>query len=254
MALDEVLYSLGEATEALVSGMGSAVKDMAFPEKAERPPEFRFLRKLTKKDLTVHEFISLKLQLVLLAYLFLSLLTAVSLKGHAYLFFLFILGFLYMRYIIRKNWDFIINPGAYRFFYYGISTLAFLSFEGYLILRELKPGVYYYYAYLIVVLVTVLIFRWHFKRKYGRDYTYGVIEEVKNGLVRVFVHDDIAANIKPGYYWLPEVEEAKPGRVVKILIEDRAFRSAKPVRILEVYLEDMAQSSQTETEPKEEIE
>ncbi|ASJ01189.1 DUF2101 family protein [Thermococcus gorgonarius] len=254
MALDEVLYSLGEATEALVSRIGNTIKDIAFPEKTERPPEFKFLKKLVKKDFTPHEFISLKLQLVFLTYLVLSLLTAVSLKSHAYLSLLFIVELLYIRYIIRKTWDFIINPGAYRFFYYGISTLAFLSFEGYLVLRELKPEVYYYYAYLMVILAIVLIFRWYFKRKFGRDYTYGVVEEVKNDLVRVFIHDDIAANVKPGYYWLPEVEDAKPGRVVKILIEDRAFRSAKPLRILEVYLEDTGQSSQTETEPKEEIE
>ncbi|WP_297417322.1 DUF2101 family protein [Thermococcus sp.] len=43
------------------------------------------------------------------------------------------------------------------------------------------------------------------------------------------------------------MSDAEPGSVVKILVEEKALKSARPTRIIEVYLD---QSSQRETEPK----
>ncbi|ASJ03304.1 hypothetical protein A3L09_08565 [Thermococcus profundus] len=247
MVLEEVLYSIGEGAERLVVGTGKALWNMLFPKPSEEPPSFKVLRKLVKRDVTLHELLSLKLQLILITYLVLSLLVTLFLRELVYLIALFVVEFLYIRYTIKRNWGFFIDPEPYRFFYCGISVVAFLSFMGYIILREFALNFYYYYVYLVAVLAGVLLFRWYFRRLYGRDYTYGVVVEVKNDVIRVFVHDDLAANIKPGHYWVPAVPDAEPGRVVKLLIEDRVLRGAVPTRVLEVYLGD--QSSQISTEP-----
>ncbi len=138
--------------------------------------------------------------------------------------------FLYLRYTLTRNREFFIEFQPYRFFYYSISTISFGAFLGYDLLRRIATSVYYYYTYLTLVVVAILAFRWYFKAKYGRDYTYGgVVEELRGGgLARVSVHDDIAANVKPGYYWVDAVDDLEVGgRVVKLLIEDRKLRGGR---------------------------
>lgn len=252
MALGDLFYTIGaifeEVTERIVTGIRAVIK----PQHKDRPPQFKFLRKLVRRDITVHELLSLKLQIILIAYLLLSLVIVLILKNSLCLAALFVAEMGYMRYVINRNWNFFVDPEPYRFFYYWISAISFLSFSGYLFLRRSAVSIYYYYIYLLIVLIAVLIFRWYFRRKYGRDYTYGVVEEVKNDVMQVFVNDDLAANVKPGKYWVPAVPDAKPKRVVKLLVEGRALKGAVPVRVLEVYLGD--QSSYTSTEPNEEVE
>ena len=69
----------------------------------------------------------------------------------------------------------------------------------------------------------------------------------------VSVHDDIRANVKPGKYWVDNTEDVEVGDVVKILIEERIFRSSIPKRVLEVH-KPKPSSSETSTEPKAESE
>ena len=252
MAFEDLFYTIGAAFEGAIKKIAALIKEAIKPQRSDRPPQFKFLRKVVRRDITVHELLSLKLQIILIVYLLLSLAIVLILKNPLCLVALFVVEMGYMRYIINRNWDFFVDPEPYRFFYYLISIISLLSFSGYLLLRRLSPSIYYYYAYLLIVLVTVLVFRGYFRHKYGRDYTYGVVEEVKNDLIRVFVNDDLAANVKPGKYWVPAVPDAEPGRVVKLLVEERTLKGAVPVRVLEVYLGD--QSSHTSTEPKEEAE
>ncbi|WP_297489501.1 DUF2101 family protein [Thermococcus sp.] len=250
MDFTEFLYRVGLAFEKAAGESLSAIVSFFLPKPRKNPPEPGFLRRPLKKGLTAHELISLEVQLVILTYLAASLLTV--LLGWVYAFgVITILSFFALRYVVVSNREFVIDFPSYRFFYCGLFVLSAVSFAGYLLLRATVRGVYYYYAYLIGVLAVVLVFRWAFRSRYGRDYTYGIVEEVKGGLIRVFVHDDIGANVKPGRYWVPAVPDAEPGRIVKLLVEERAMRSSIPVRVLEVYLD---QSSQTETEPKEETE
>jgi len=253
MDFTEFLYRVGLAFEKAARESLSVIVSFFLPKPRKNPPEPGFLRRLLKKGLTAHELISLEIQLIILSYLAASLFTV--LLGWACAFgVITIFSFFALRYVVLSNREFIIDFPAYRFFYCGLFALSAVSFAGYLLLRAVLRGVYYYYAYIIGVLAVVLVFRRIFRSRYGRDYTYGIVEEVKNDLVRVFVHDDIGANVKPGRYWVPAVPDAEPGRVVKLLLEDRTMRGAVPARILEVYLEDLDQSSQTETEPKEEME
>ena len=248
MGLSEVLYRVGDAVYSMGEAIGAFVK----PHASQEPPNFKHLRKVVHRELTVHEFLSLELQISLLVYLVTNLALVLLRISTLWIVALGIIYLLYLRYFLTKYSPFLLDSSPYRLFYYGVGVISFISFVGYSILQRMTVSLYYPLAYLTIVLVAVLLFRHYFKQKYGRDYTYGIVEEVKNDLVKVFVNDDIAANVKPGYYWLPKVPEAEPGRVVKILVEERSFRSSVPARILEVHLD--GQSSQRETEPKEETE
>jgi uncharacterized membrane protein len=245
-------YSLGEGAERAFRQFWKVMISLARPRRSEHPPSLPISGRLIRsKGYTVHELLSLHLQLSFLAYLSLNALAVLLPRSIYTVFLLGVIYLFYLRTFLAKYGHYLIEEEPYRFFYLGVSSMAFFSFLGFAVLREFSPGVYYYYAYVTVVVLMVLLFRWYFKGRFGRDYTFGVVEEVKNDLIRVFVNDDISANVKPGRYWLPATPDAEPGRVVKLLVEERVLRSAVPVRVLEVYID---QSSKTDTEPKEEAE
>jgi len=252
VSLSDFLYSLGEGVERSMGRVATAIRDFLFPSPRKEPPKYPLSgRVVNKRKLTVHELLSLHLQLVFLAYLTFGAVSLFLPFGPYIFVAVSVVYFLHLRALFRKYCDFLLDPGPYRFFYFGVSSVAFVAFAGFFALRALRPGVYYYYAYVVAVMVAVLAFRWYFKYKFGRDYTHGIVEEVQGDLVKVFINDDISANVKPGHYWVPAVPDAEPGRVVKVLLEERFMKGAVPVRILEVYL---SQSSHTETEPKDESE
>jgi uncharacterized membrane protein len=251
MKIEEILYTLGEKAENIVRKTSRAIHFLFLPGPSAVPPRPGPIERSIKRVITPHELASLRLQLSFLTYLIVGLFT-VFLGSWVGFVLLSVIYFLYLRAFFIMNGEFFIEYGPYRSFYLGLSVIAAAAYGGYLVIRELALKPLYLYLYLVAVSLVVVIFRYWFKSKYGRDFTYGVVEEVKNDLVRVFVHDDIAANVKPGYYWVPKVEDAEPGRVVKLLVESGTLKSSRPVRIIEVYIGN--QSSQTETEPKEEIE
>ncbi|WP_175060144.1 DUF2101 family protein [Thermococcus sp. 2319x1] len=252
MTLDEIFYRVGELAEKSAKWIVRCIKEIANPTTSKTPPKFKLLRKLIKRELTVHELLSLSIQLSFVAYLILSLLL-VLFGNELYLTLFFALYFAYLRYTILKNQEFFIEVEPYRFFYYGLTAIGFLSFIGYLVVRRLAENVYYFYAYLMIIFIAVLGFRYLYKSRFTRDWTYGVVEEVKGELVKIGVHDDIRANVKPGKYWVESSEDVEVGDIVKVLVEERIFRSSIPKRVLEVY-RTKPSSSETSTEPKAESE
>ncbi|USS40984.1 DUF2101 family protein [Thermococcus aggregans] len=252
MNFDEIFYKVGEAAEKSVKWLEKCLKEIAKPKPSKNPPKFKILKKLIKRELTVHELLSLNLQLSFILYLVLSLLV-VLFGNELYLTLTFVVYFLYLRYTILKNREFFIEVEPYRFFYYGLTTIGFLSFLGYLLVRRFAKNVYYFYAYLVLIFIVVLAFRHIYKSKFTRDWTYGVVEEVKGELVKIDVHDDIRANVKPGKYWVESAEEVEVGDIVKVLVEERIFRSSIPRRVLEVH-KAKPSSSETSTQPKAESE
>ena len=248
MSVEDILYGIGESVDSAIHGL----IDFINPSPSEEPPSFRYLHRLVKKRLTTHEYLSLKLQLAFLLYLIVNLGLLFIKASPLWLVGVAVVYFLYLRYTLVRNREFFVEHEPYMFFYYAISAISFAVFLGYLMIRRIATSIYYYYAYLLVAFAVVMVFRWYFKQRYGRDYTYGIVEEIKGDVVRVFVHDDIAANVKPGHYWVDAVEDLEIGRVVKLIVEDRKLKGAVPVKIIEVYLTD--QSSQSSTEPKEETE
>jgi len=243
MGFEDLLYSIGGSVEYL----GRCLVGVFKPSRKEDPPSFKILRRMLKRHLTVHELLSLRLQLMLISYLIVSVASMWFRSGIIVLPLAYAAYMIFIRFQLVSYERFFVEPEPYRFFYYNIGTIAFCAFLGYSILRRYTHDYYYNLAYLSVVLIVVLAFRQFFRSRHGRDWTYGIVEEVKEDVVRVFIHDDIAANVKPGLYWLPAISEVKPGYVVRVLVEDHPFRSSRPVRILEV-LE--PQSSSTDTEPK----
>jgi len=251
MTLDEILYKVGEAAEESAKWIERCLREIAKPEPSKNPPRFKILRRLIKRELTVHELLSLNLQLSFIFYLLLALLLMILFGNELYLTLTFVVYFLYLRYTILKNREFFIEVEPYRFFYYGLTTIGFLSFLGYLLVRRFARNIYYFYAYLVFIFIVVLAFRHIYKSKFTRDWTYGVVEEVKGELVKIDVHDDIRANVKPGKYWVESAEEVEVGDIVKVLVEERILRGSIPKRVLEVH-KVKPSSSETSTEPKAE--
>ena len=250
MNIEDLFYRVGELVEAI----GKKIKDIINPMPQENPPSFKFLNRLIKKKVTVHELLVLKVQLAFVSYLVLSLLITVFLPKKLYLMALTIVYFMYLRSIFRKYGEFFIELEPYQMFYYSVSAIGFLAFLGYMVLKEVALDIKYSLTYLGVIFVAVVIFRFYFKSRYGRDWTYGIVEEIKENAVKISVHEDIRANVKPGEYWVDKVPDVEIGRVVKVLVEERAFRGAVPIKIIEVYLSDQPSSSKASTEAKEESE
>ena len=253
MNFDEILYNVGKAAEKSAKWIDRCLRDIAKPEPSKNPPRFKILRRLIKRELTVHELLSLNLQLSFIFYLLLALLLMILFGNELYLTLTFVVYFLYLRYTILKNREFFIEVEPYRFFYYGLTTIGFLSFLGYLLVRRFARNIYYFYAYLVFIFIVVLAFRHIYKSKFTRDWTYGVVEEVKGELVKIDVHDDIRANVKPGKYWVESAEEVEVGDIVKVLVEERILRGSIPKRVLEVH-KVKPSSSETSAEPKAESE
>ncbi|WP_297549049.1 DUF2101 family protein [Thermococcus sp.] len=247
MSLEDFLYSIGEKIENLARMIIRGITLFFNPKPSKKPPVHRFISKFMKKGFTVHELVSLHLQIAFLLYVLLAFILVVSTREVGLVGILSICYLLYLRYYLKRYSGFLIEPEPYRVFYTGVSLISSFSFVGYVVLKKAGVSPYSYYSFLGLIVILVVVFWIYFKRKFGREFTYGVVEEIKGDLVRVFVHDDISANVKPGFYWLPAVPDAEPGRIVKVLVENRNFRSAKPIRIIEVYL---SQSSQSSTEPK----
>lgn len=62
-----------------------------------------------------------------------------------------------------------------------------------------------------------------FKLRYGRDYTYGVVEEVRGGKAAVRIGYDLRSNVKSGLYFLDSLARVGRGDLVKVGVERSGF-------------------------------
>jgi|Deesub1362B_J571_1020462.scaffolds.fasta_scaffold00215_12 uncharacterized membrane protein len=249
MRIENLFYKIGEMIESLFG----SIRNIILPRPKETPPTFKFLRKIVRRKVTAHEMLILKIQLSFILYLIASLISTVLSRNPLYLVLLFILFFMYMRAILINYKEFFIEYKPYQVFFYLLAILSLGAFMGYSVLRRFNPTLQYLLVYSIVIFVAVLILAKWFKMKYGRDWTYAVVEEIRGEVVKISTHYDICANVKSGEYWIDAVPDLKVGSLVKVLVEERMFRGAIPRKIIEVYL-DQPSSSNTSTEPKEENE
>jgi len=253
MSFEDIAYVIGEKVEILGTKILEILRNVLFPTPAHTLPKFRVIPRLVRGDLTVHEFLSLHIQICFVVYLAVNFILIVIKGIPLYLLAISIPYFLYLRYFFIRYGNFLIEEKPYKLFYYGISVLSFLAFLGYSLIRFFSPKIYYHCAYIGMTVLTVFLFRHYFKTTFGRAYTYGIVEDVKGELALVSVHDDIRANVKPGKYWVESAEEVEVGDIVKVLVEERIFRSSIPKRVLEVH-KVKPSSSETSTEPKAESE
>ncbi|HID60721.1 MAG TPA: DUF2101 domain-containing protein [Hadesarchaea archaeon] len=86
-------------------------------------------------------------------------------------------------------------------------------------------------AAVVFVFVTFLTFRF----KYGRNFTYGTVEQTKGRRATICVGYDICSNVKAGLYPVESFIRVKRGDIVKLSVEKPMFglRGAKVGVILE---------------------
>ena len=87
----------------------------------------------------------------------------------------------------------------------------------------------------LAVVVLVLAAFMGFRFKYGRDYTYGVVESVKGSRAMVRIGYDLRSNVKHGLYLIESLVAVKKGDVVKVGVERSTLglRGARVKAILE---------------------
>lgn len=74
-----------------------------------------------------------------------------------------------------------------------------------------------------------------FRIKYGRNYTYGTVTEVRNNKAAVKINYDIKSNVKNGIFLLESLPNVQPGDEVKVSV-DRSMlglKGSEPTTILE---------------------
>ena len=110
---------------------------------------------------------------------------------------------------------------AYKTFfvsYFAISVLLVL-------VRYVKPtvnSVFPYLHFLLISAASVIGVSYLFKRKYGRNYTFGRV--MKGGdFMSVKVNYDLLSSVKPGVHTFENRGEAKEGDVVKLLVESHGL-------------------------------
>jgi uncharacterized membrane protein len=72
-----------------------------------------------------------------------------------------------------------------------------------------------------------------FKKKYGRDYTFGKVIDIKNNTIKVKVNYDLRSSVKPGIYIFEKRLEAKKGDILKLKTE-RSFLNLRGSKVTEV--------------------
>lgn len=86
-----------------------------------------------------------------------------------------------------------------------------------------------------LLVVFVLFFHWWVSRRYSREHTYGVVEEVGKGFARVALYFDPRSGVKPGRYTLIAPENLGAGDIVEVAVKRSfpfPFAGSKPVRIV----------------------
>jgi uncharacterized membrane protein len=87
---------------------------------------------------------------------------------------------------------------------------------------------------LIAVLFALLAFT-AFRLKYGRNYTYGVVQDVSGDKAMVMVGYDLRSNVKSGIYTVDSFAKVEKGNAVKLSVERpmMGLRGAKLKAVLE---------------------
>lgn len=110
---------------------------------------------------------------------------------------------------------------AYRAFFLSFLAISLML----VIVKFIKPTVdviFPSFHFLLLAVFSVVAVSLFFKRKYGRNYTFGrVIEDGDN--ISVKVNYDIRSSIKPGVHTFQNTINANVGDVVKLLVESDRF-------------------------------
>jgi uncharacterized membrane protein len=183
------------------------------------------------------EYIMLKVQIAIVA-LFAVSVTYIALARAQIIFFMLIFAFsAYAMYLALTQLKraFKHDYPAYRSFVImciGIAW-AFVLALGYLPNKFESP-----YTVTVPALIAVFfaIFAFiAFRLKYGRNYTYGVVQDVSMGKAMVLVGYDLRSNVKSGIYTVDSFAMIEKGNRVKLSVERpmMGLRGAKLKAVLE---------------------
>jgi uncharacterized membrane protein len=116
----------------------------------------------------------------------------------------------------------------------------FLSYLGvsvfFILVKVIKPrtAVGFPFLHLLVLSIAmVAMISVIFKKKYGRDYTFGKVIDIKNNIIKVKVNYDLRSSVKPGVYIFEKRLEAKKGDILKLKTE-RHFLNLRGSKVTEV--------------------
>lgn len=108
---------------------------------------------------------------------------------------------------------------------YWVFFLSFMGFApGLLLVKAVKPiSSVTHYLWLIAFSLFYCAVLWGlFRKKYGRDYTFGRVLE-GGGLLKVKVNYDLCAGVKPGVFTLENKIKARAGDIVRLRVTESLF-------------------------------
>lgn len=160
------------------------------------------------------EYVMLKLQLSLLSLLLLAALSPLLPPPSLLLMLLLTLYPLHLS-LTQLRRAFREDYAAYlSFSLLGLSFAWLLS-----ALRLAGPSLLLPPALILLFLLSYALHRW----KYGRDFTYGVVEEVRGRRAIVRVGYDLRSNVKPGLYLVESLVPLRRGERVRVSVERGFF-------------------------------
>lgn len=227
-----VIENIGEAAiraldKLAAYSVDALIRIIRFTRRIDFYPYFQG-RGIERRDYMV-----LKVQMASLGFLFAAVLFVFGfLEPRVFALFFLVLGG-YSLYLIPKLREhFKEDFNAYRDFFLGfmgVPVLLVLFKSSIPIINPLFP----YIHLLFLSIAYILVFSYLFKRKYGRDYTYGRVIEGGNP-AKVKLNYDIRASVKPGVVRLDNLYNADEGVLVKIEVEKSRLnlRGSRAVKIL----------------------
>lgn len=187
-----------------------------------------------KRGIDYADFTMLKAQLAALLFLISSVLYVFDfIPGRAYII-LFLSGGYPILIFPRLREYYTADYNAYRDFFLGYLIVAVLL----VMLKTVRPSSPPLFPNLHLVIFSFLyiaLFFYLFKKKYGRDYTYGLV--IKGGSpAKVKFNYDLRAGVKPSVISLSNDVGAEEGDRVIVEVESSTLnlRGRRPVRILRV--------------------
>ncbi len=171
-----------------------------------------------KRNIEFKDYVVLKVQIATLVFLAASVGFVFGFIGLGILAISAVFGVysLYLTHVQLKE-HFLRDYPAYKTFfvsYFAISVLL-------VFVKYAKPTVNFVFPYfhlLAISAVSVVGFSYIFKRKYGRNYTFGRV--TKGGdFMSVKVNYDLLSSVKPGVHTFENKGDAKEGDVVKLMVE-----------------------------------
>lgn len=227
-----VIEDIGEGTIRIAARIYGAINDAW-----SKTEENRIYPFFNRKGIEYRDYTVLKAQLAALLFLLLSVLYVFGLiNTNIYALSLLVGGYPLillprLRDLYREDYP------AYRDFFLGYLTVAILL----VVLKTAKPVGHPLLPNLHLVIFSVIYiagFSYLFKKKYGRNYTYGRV--IQGGpLARVKLNYDLRASVKPTVAMLNNDAGAEKGDIVVVEVDSSLLnlRGRKPLRILEVHKE-----------------